>query len=133
MKTSELNGTLLDHWVARAEGWTFGPQHKTLGCDVWRDSDGLIVGTIPAQAYEPSTNWAQGGPIIDREGIYFEPSNFEREGKLFAYVGPSPDIPHGEYGETRLIAAMRAYVASKFGDEVPDEASESSPVGADKE
>jgi len=126
VKTSELNGTLLDHWVARAEGWTFGPQHKTLDCDVWRDSDSLIVGTIPAQAYEPSTNWAQGGLIIEREKIALDPhaKGWDAKAPRSCWMAHVP---------TPLVAAMRAYVASKFGDEVPDELSESSPVGADKE
>ena len=31
------------------------------------------------------------------------------------------EYEHNQFGETPLIAAMRCYVASKFGDEVPDE------------
>lgn len=62
-----------------------------------------------------STNWALGGPIIERESIGLMPSRtayYERDGGLFY-----------SYGPTTLIAAMRCYVASKLGDvvEVPDE------------
>ena len=121
MKVSELAGAQLDYWVARAQGWSFGPPHKTLECDVWRDNKGEITGTIPAQAYEPSTNWGQGGPIMERERIFVEPSNFEREGKVFAYVDIGDEMPPGEYGDTYLVAGMRCYVGSKFGDTVPDE------------
>ena len=74
------------------------------------------------QTMTPSTNWSQGGPIIDREKIDV---NFSTEDnswiaglKLFdeqcdqMYKGPTP-----------LIAAMRCYVASKLGDiiEIPEE------------
>jgi len=127
VKTSELTGALLDYWVARAEGWTFGPQHKTLECDVWRDSGGAIVGTIPASAYQPSTDWAQGGPIIERERLITQPRKTD-----WAACDTDPDnglmyelrevAQFGATGPTPLVAAMRVYVASKFGDEVPDNA-----------
>jgi len=117
MKVQEVTGALLDYWVARAEGWTFGPPHRTHEWDVWRDSDGSIVGTIPAQAFQPSTDWAQAGPIIERERIALDP--LTRQGTTGEWVaqitGPC------QFADTPLGAAMRAYVASKFGDEVPDE------------
>ena len=61
--------------------------------------------------YTPSTNWAQGGPIIEREGIATLPC----PRGWAARVGFG-----GEYieGPTPLIAAMRCFVASKLGDEV---------------
>jgi hypothetical protein len=129
MKTSELTGELLDYWVGRANGWVFGPPHKTIGCDVWRDSDGEITGVIAAQQYKPSTDWAHGGPIIEREKLYIrDPDPLER------HVDSSLDnkweaakanhatrmYEHHQSGETPLLAAMRCYVSIKFGDEVPD-------------
>ena len=65
--------------------------------------------------YHPSTNWAQAGPIIEREAIQLTPDEYTgtwaafttREGEPYDYTGPTP-----------LIAAMRCYVASKLGDEV---------------
>lgn len=62
--------------------------------------------------YKPSTDWAQGGPIIERQGISLECDEFAR---WHANDGWSSDAP--------LLAAMRCYVASKLGDEVevPDE------------
>lgn len=63
--------------------------------------------------YQPSTDWYQGGPIIEREQIatQFWTSEGEWEalikGGFFASRGPSP-----------LIAAMRCYVTSKLGEEV---------------
>jgi len=58
-----------------------------------------------------STDWSQGGPIIEREKIATDYDhdvwNAAKYG-LSWYVG----------GPTPLIAAMRCYVASKLGDEV---------------
>lgn len=135
MKTSELAGALLDAWVARANGWTLGPPHKAHGWDVWRDADGEIAGTIPASAYRPSTDWAQGGPIIRRENIQIGPptSRVHRNGGSNGGWGQSGiwsactwhqgangrrSIAHDE--TSPLVAAMRCYVASKFGGEVED-------------
>lgn len=107
MKTSELIGPALDWAVAKYEvgsddGWddSFIPYHK----------DG---------EHNYSTDWAQGGPLIEQEKItlmYCEgefiagtnPECFEN--KVFMY--------HKQYGPTPLIAAMRCYVALKLGDEV---------------
>jgi hypothetical protein len=66
-----------------------------------------------------SSNWAQGGAIIEGEGISLDKVSetmwiaFRREGPAFSE----------ESGPTPLIAAMRCFVASKLGDEVevPDE------------
>jgi hypothetical protein len=61
-----------------------------------------------------STDWAQGGPIIEREHI----------SAAYAYWGEweawdDKTMPPPKYrGPTPLIAAMRCYVASKLGDEV---------------
>ena len=79
-----------------------------------------------AKIYHPSTNWSQGGPIIERAEI-----------DIYCYTSPtvSPDAGlwladitgtnFKAYGSTPLIAAMRCYVASKLGDEVevPEELS----------
>lgn len=117
MRVDELTGEHLDYWVARANGWTFGPPHKIHEWDVWRDSTGEIVGTIPAQGYEPSKNWAQGGPIIDRERIATSPCESEKNEPI-GWVAFLDGVE--QYGTTALEAAMRAYVASKFGDEVQE-------------
>jgi hypothetical protein len=64
-----------------------------------------------------ATDWAQGGPIIEREGINL----FQRKG-IAAKEG-RPWLAYNEaqleqHGPTPLIAAMRCYVASKLGDEI---------------
>jgi len=76
--------------------------------------------------WHPSTDWEQGGPIIEREKIdisYWTSGN--------AWHGACPGRMRydceGEYidgsdghsdGPTPLIAAMRCFVASRLGDEV---------------
>ena len=99
MKTSELTGAALDWAVAKCED----------GLD-W-DDDRLCYVTEHGQDFEPSTNWAQGGPIIERERIGLRDDGGD---------GWAADdyISATMHGPTPLIAAMRCYVASKLGDEV---------------
>jgi hypothetical protein len=96
MKVSDLTGSALDWAVMKCDG---------------------ICKDFPAYWVDeyPSTNWAQGGPIIERERIRLDPRGVWVAGH---------DSSNDEYsGPTPLIAAMRCYVASRFGDEieVPDE------------
>ena len=66
--------------------------------------------------HEYSNDWAQGGPIIEREKIEVL---YEHDLRWVAV--PQKGIE--SYGPTLLIAAMRCYVASKMGDdiELPEE------------
>ena len=93
IKTSELSGTALDWAVAKCEGLSWA---------TWR-TDGW------------STDWAQGGPIIERELIAIR---FIHEGRWESWWSGWPKSFQVVYGPTPLIAAMRCYVASKLGDEV---------------
>jgi hypothetical protein len=139
MKTSELTGPALDWAVAKAEGMT---ESLVFGRGVVRDTgycverpNGTRLFYVLRNVWDrwfekcethpwgshvgiwaPSTNWLHGGPIIEREGIDLNYSNYEGTsgevwdaacvaGKIFG--GPTP-----------LIAAMRCYVASRLGDEV---------------
>jgi len=121
-KTSELTGALLDAAVAKAVGLAY----EIHADKVWGDGYGItIVNQSPAcwtgaGYYEPSTDWRTGGQIIDREKI----SMIVDDGHTDAYVRLMTN--HGELagsdghgaGPTPLIAAMRAFVASKLGEEV---------------
>jgi len=100
IKTSELTGAALDWAVAKCEGKAFAE-----------------LGEKFKFAYSPSTIWAQGGPIIERERITIR--FWEGESVVDAYKWDTPSST----GPTPLIAAMRCYVASKLGDEidVPEE------------
>jgi hypothetical protein len=95
MKTSELTGAALDWAVAKCEkNWAFEPD----GCDSY------------------STDWALGGPIIERQRLCV----YDYGGDQW---GCDDNLSPRSIGPTPLIAAMRCYVASKLGDEieVPEE------------
>ena len=110
MRTSELTGAALDWAVAKCEGKAQG--HPPLG--ERRDlAEGITPYGVKA-AMHYSTNWAQGGPIIEREGICLWSEGYDWEAKMQASSGKWLEV----WGSTPLIAAMRCYVASKLGDEV---------------
>ncbi len=110
MKASELQGAALDWAAAKAEGftptqaWTYGE------VAIWKGR---------AYKYAPSTDWAQGGSIIEREGISLR-RGFADDGGFEGWVAQlwAQDTTVFEDGPTPLIAAMRCYVASKLGDEI---------------
>ena len=91
MKVSELSGFALDWAVALCE---VGP------IDI-KDID---------DPHFYSTDWAEGGPIIEREKITTEWTGEDWMG----YIRHDEEF----FGPTPLIAAMRCYVASKLGEEI---------------
>ena len=112
IKTAEATPLQLNWLVATCEGLEFDDEGKP----IWfPDSDEYFA--VPREVYSPSTNWAQGGPIIEREWICADRLMDGRwwackrtnagDSMLFQNAGPTP-----------LIAAMRCYVTSKMGDEV---------------
>ncbi len=110
MRTSELTGAALDWAVAKCEGMI-------------RPDGGTYAGYHGnIHRFKPSTDWAQGGPIIERESIGFTQGNEVCDDWVASYswVKPRMDIDDSVegIGPTPLIAAMRCYVASKLGDEV---------------
>jgi hypothetical protein len=123
MKTNELNGAALDWAVAKCKypelvwGSSIGIHHA---------SHQIVIPHLPEpQCYwNPSTNWAQGGPIIEREMIQLTPKCMVNplHGWAAAYRSFDEDDDiyalHRMRGKTPLIAAMRCYVASKLGDTV---------------
>lgn len=68
---------------------------------------------------EYTEEWAAAGPIIERELIHLGGSISNHEPRWFALKvkGDKPGCYKGG-GTTPLVAAMRCYVASRFGDEV---------------
>jgi hypothetical protein len=99
IKTNELIGAALDWAVAICEhnvGW--GPEGE--------DRDYY------------STDWAQGGPIIECEKVAID---WSEDNDWCASCEANPTRIFS--ATTPLIAAMRCYVASKLGDEidVPEE------------
>jgi hypothetical protein len=70
--------------------------------------------------YNPSGDWMQGGPIIEREGItvvcWAMRPGPDWMARLWLELNGRASVTFT--GSTPLIAAMRCYVASKLGDEV---------------
>jgi hypothetical protein len=73
--------------------------------------------------FEPSENWADGGPIIEREWLDVTPWPNESDEDMRWQCKQHDSIDCVAFGPTPLVAAMRCYVASKLGNEVevPDE------------
>jgi hypothetical protein len=105
IKTSELTGPALDRVVAECMG-----QPEEWMTDHKR---GYIN--------SPSTDWAQGGPIIEREEIALATGYNWEATKEIEHRGEADYCI--QHGPTPLIAAMRCYVASKLGDtvDIPEE------------
>jgi hypothetical protein len=95
VKTRELTGAALDWAVAQ----TFKPG------TYWESKEFL-------DSFHPSTDWSDGGPIIEREQIYLLRNS---KGNWVSIYKPGQI---GIQATAPLIAAMRCYVVSKIGDEV---------------
>ena len=114
MKTSDLIGPTLDWAVATALGWTDYPNDSIEHGDTWHcDPEKTPFGRVVLKNhFNPSTDWSQGGPIIERERMLIEPHSCTEWCATYKCPDTVYDGPHP------LIAAMRCYVASKLGDEV---------------
>jgi len=109
IKTSELIDGALDWAVAKCEG-----------CSEKRLNNAAMWLHIQQQgAFRFSTDWSQGGPIIDREHITIR--YWDNCPLVHAYM-PNIGADWAE-GPTALIAAMRCYCCSKLGDvvDIPEE------------
>lgn len=107
VKTGDLSGQALDWAVAKIDGDSFG---------------------VPGKDYSPSADWAQGGPIIEREKITVAPGfdwHYSARFRALAgkYAGLENPSAFWVCGYTLLEAAMRCYVVSRLGNEIeiPDE------------
>jgi hypothetical protein len=99
MKTPELTGAQLDWAVAKCEG-----------LDPVIRGGNIYTGVM--RWTNPSTDWAQGGPIIQKSLLGVSPDS-QYGWRCNSYMDET-----GYYGSTPLIAAMRCYVASKLGDTI---------------
>ena len=136
IKTAELSGIALDwavaHVIAKEERQLSALRIVTSGIRpiirLLKDG-GNPLGE--GRATDFSTDWAQGGPIIEREGIELLCNVTAEEAKKFI-EGSHADWRAAKrpinrnarsFGTTPLVAAMRCFVAHKLGEEVevPDE------------
>jgi hypothetical protein len=122
-KTAELEAGRLDYAVALIEGLDVTSED----CGLSKNGKFVRVksdGTAPYMDFSPSTCWDHGGPIIERNHIdVAAPDEFDDDERWFAGIYRDA-MRHATprccemRGDTPLIAAMRAYVASWFGEEV---------------
>jgi hypothetical protein len=83
-------------------------------CTFWMtlgDKDVALGNASWAQSFAPSTNYAQGGPITEAEGIPTCPDHPS------GWIAVGADERHWK-GPSRLVASLRCLVASRLGDEV---------------
>ena len=109
MKTNELVGAALDWAVAKCEGY-FDMDMASVR--------GGVVDVFYYDMYSPSTDWEQGGVIIENERISISPRDGYWEALYHDNLFQEDGSDYFQMGTTPLVAAMRCYVASKLGDEV---------------
>ncbi|MDE2470453.1 MAG: DUF2591 family protein [Bradyrhizobium sp.] len=147
MKVSELEGPLLDLWVAICYGHERAPGFPEPDEDTGRYWLKLGAYNSVRECPRYSSSWCAGGPTIESDQIFLQPPSdvhynggpnhgWQRYDYWRATVSArTRTLPPGNAvqealnvrgvgrgaGETPLIAAMRAKVASHYGEEVPDE------------
>lgn len=106
-------GPVLDWAVAKAIG---------IETDLFRKADGRVVPRYCPNLfwvdYSPSTDWIDGGNIIDQGCGLFQCGGDTGNGIFWSCsFGIHPDL-RSQTGATALEAACKAIVAAKFGDAV---------------
>lgn len=118
VKVAELIGPALDWAVAKCEGQALLDPNNNEWEYCWN-----LLGDNSGDYYSPSTNWEQGGPILEKEGMqvfncsksspeepwFVEKNHFGRHHKAGRSYAQGPTI---------LIAAMRCYCCAKLGEEI---------------
>ncbi|HET8689268.1 MAG TPA: DUF2591 domain-containing protein [Methanosarcina sp.] len=127
IKTSELTGAALSWAVAKCEGHTIRKDPMAFGDGsywIWEETASGLGGVLIEKSvymrvgrqYDPTSNWSQGGPIIEREKISI--GTALDSGYWLATNSQHPSGRYNQNGPTPLIAALRCYVSSKLGDEI---------------
>lgn len=114
VKTSELVGPALDWAVAKAEGHKvdiadpeYGNGHRPF----------IIQGLMHIR-FRPSTDWSQGGPLIQKYQMDFCCEHPETIGSALCDENGMYIDDRMTFGKTHLIAACRALAWHKLGDTV---------------
>jgi hypothetical protein len=112
VKTSNLTGSALNWAVAKAEGLRVNDDGSM---KYWKYFPGYGDDDFDIPAY--TTDWSQGGPLIEREHIS---TTQDHSGLWLAYIGwnYADSKDHMQADRSLLVAAMRCFVVSKLGDEV---------------
>lgn len=109
-KTADLSGSLLARAVAIAAGYRVECEGREWG--VWLPNGDAR--SFSEWGWRPDRDWEVGGPILGRIEPHFEYGVDDVQCEL-----RPADAPYVvQWGPTMLVAAMRAYVAAKLGEEV---------------
>lgn len=119
---AELGGALLDVAVGMCEG-DFDPHRPKAERQMIVNAFGRVLAGPQGPAtkqyeWSPSTRWEHGGRIIERERIGVDWEDDRWFAQLLHAARPDGVQLSAASGSTPLIAAMRAYCSSVFGDEV---------------
>lgn len=108
VKTDELVGAALDWAVAKALGYYDGE-------DAYHNPAWMHGGRYIASKHMfcPSTDWSQGGPLIEKYNLAFRVRHYEVDALYDAYSKTYVAI-----GRTHLVAACRAIVYARLGEVV---------------
>lgn len=130
-KTAELSGALLRRAAAMALSYRVEREDPTLSSwVVWTPDGG--VHSLSKRGWCPDLKWEYGGPLLDGYLIATAPVRAADGSIVWCAWVEEPDSLADEdlyferyndpsapgRGPTPLIAAMRAFVASKLGEEV---------------
>lgn len=117
VKTSELEGAVLDWAVAQTQGvetsWRYGRELVKV-----HDRGGIKLIESIRSIYSPSTDWSQGGPLIEKYGIRVSKDIApDMGGKDWRadVMGRYNGLPKAT---SPLIALCRAVVIHELGDTV---------------
>lgn len=118
MRVHNLEGAVLDFWTGKAAG--ISRIEIVNGCCLIK-APGLP--SEPSMVpYSPSTNWADGGAIMESAGIsiwrYPDLDSWHAGLNFTCMREEGIRVNHYYQGPSALVAAMRCFIASKFGDQV---------------
>lgn len=121
VKTQDLSGAALDWAVAKSIGAYRGEYVVCEGGEPW--PAWIFPEWFPVKAttgaFSPSADWAQGGPLIEKYGVDLSaPPCIDTNREIGWQARPDDGKTYWHSGDTPLIAACRAIVASVHGDTV---------------
>jgi len=107
MKVKSLQAPQLNYWVAKSLGLNpVADQRGEHTISVANSTTGEL------ESYQPTIDWSQAGPILAAEW-------YELETMMIEWLGPH--WPHvSDFIEDPLVWFMRAFVTTRFGDEVEE-------------
>ena len=119
MDVKRLNGRLLNYWVAQSAALALlaGDAHR-------QQRQPWDSGLWHPHSCNPANDWSHAGPIISAEWLAIDDMLVEWFGVQWSHIPAVADHP--------LTWFLRAYVATRFGDEVEDLDSAVPPSGGDR-